>query len=196
MYTSAIIAMPYKDKTRLSKDGKEAQARLREILTYNSHTGKFTRNDFASSPAGSNGTYRYIAVDGYLYKASRLAWVYTYGKWPDGVLDHIDRNTQNDRINNLRDVGRKSNQRNRGVNKNSKTGVRGVTVRKNTGKFSVRLRRPDGVHTTLGCYDTLEEAAKVAREHYEKWDKETMEEELAQAPFSNSRHATEEGRTY
>lgn len=51
----------------------------------------------------------YIAKRGYVvislgresYKAHRLAWLVTYGEWPDEDIDHVDRDKSNNKIVNL-----------------------------------------------------------------------------------------------
>ena len=51
------------------------------------------------------------------------------GPRPEGMyIDHIDRNRQNDSIENLRYVTNSENQLNKGCNKNSKTGVKGLSL--------------------------------------------------------------------
>ena len=68
-------------------------------------------------PAGhvdSHG-YRKIGFNGYLYKASRLIWLLENGKWPENVIDHINGNKLDDRIENLRDVSFSTNKKNGGA---------------------------------------------------------------------------------
>ena len=56
---------------------------------------------------------RYIVVFRKQFLASRLAWFYMTGEWPKYTIDHIDRNTLNDRWDNLRDVTYQVNNQNR-----------------------------------------------------------------------------------
>jgi YrbI family 3-deoxy-D-manno-octulosonate 8-phosphate phosphatase len=88
---------------------------LRSILHYDPKTGIFTwktRTDvpkewntrFAGSQAGSddkNGRWK-ILINGYQYRANRLAWFYVYGVWPPKKVDHKNRNSFNDELKNLR----------------------------------------------------------------------------------------------
>lgn len=57
-----------------------------------------------SVPAGSLNSegYRRVNLNGKDYQVHRLVWLYHYGEFPEGQLDHIDRNAANNRIDNLR----------------------------------------------------------------------------------------------
>lgn len=82
---------------------------------------------YAGCFAGSVGTkgYRSINVFGKMRKASRLTWVYHFGQWPD-VIDHIDGDTANDRLENIRSVTQAENCLNRKLVSRNTTGVPGV----------------------------------------------------------------------
>jgi hypothetical protein len=69
----------------------------------------------AGSTAGTlhKRGYTHIQINGNKFLAHRLVWFVTYGKFPVGVIDHVDGNPSNNRIENLRDVTRKVNQQNR-----------------------------------------------------------------------------------
>lgn len=108
---------------------------LRALFHYEPTTGIFTRrvamgNAFpAGQQAGSRGARCYICmfVKGKSYLAHRLAWLYTMGAWPEGSVDHIDGVTDNNRIENLRDVPQSLNLQNqKRCHKNSKSGFLGV----------------------------------------------------------------------
>jgi hypothetical protein len=101
----------------------KAPASLEEIKTfisYNPETGLFTRNiRWGSKPAGSplgslsKFGYHQISVMGRTYTAQRLAWYISHGEWPDGDIDHINRNKTDNRIANLRVLSRSENLKNR-----------------------------------------------------------------------------------
>lgn len=92
--------------------------RVRCALDYQEATGLFIwkvkkARSVPGSVAGAMGkNYWYIGFDGLNISAHRLAWFYVYGEWPNGEIDHIDRNKTNNRIENLRVVGRAENNHN------------------------------------------------------------------------------------
>lgn len=139
--------------------------RLLEVLRYDPETGHFYwRIDVSSSAprasrAGSlcNG-YRLIQIDGVTYKASRLAWFYVYGCWPEFYVDHINKVRDDDRIKNLRDVTRYVNGRN--VDFKNPWGCPGVRKSKTPGRFEVSFR-VNGKATYFGTYDDPYDAVKA-----------------------------------
>lgn len=152
------------------------QERLKELFTYDKNTGVFKRkvargNQTVGEVPGykrapSNRTYIY--VDGHTYFDYRLAWLYVYGRFPKGEIDHIDGDVNNCRISNLRDVSRTINSQNRKKPmKNNKIGFLGVNKR---GERRYRARiRVNGKLLTLGEFATPEEAHSVymdAKKHY------------------------------
>lgn len=146
------------------------QARLQALLEYDEQTGVFKwRERRGATPAGTvagavhSSGYRYIAVDGVAYKAHRLAWVYVYGRPPEDLLDHRDRNPDNNAIDNLREATHAQNQQNKKVYRNNQSGHKGVSWFAQTGRWRVRLQT-DGVNRCLGYFPTLEEAVAARQQ--------------------------------
>lgn len=144
-------------------------ARLHELLHYDQQTGMFTRlvsgpktQRYVGKVAGRRHKvrgYREITVDGKLYYAQRLAWLYMTGEWPHGLVDHRDTDKDNNRWLNLRAADHVTNGQNRrGPQANSTTGVLGVSS--NGSGFRARLGvRGREVH--LGTFRTVAEAQAV-----------------------------------
>lgn len=79
-------------------------------------------------PAGclNSQGYKVIRIFGKLEYQHRIIFLMHNGYLPDFV-DHIDCNTSNNKIDNLREASRSENQRNRRVQSNSKSGIKGVS---------------------------------------------------------------------
>jgi hypothetical protein len=88
------------------------------------------------------------------------------GKWPKGVIDHIDGIKSDNRWDNLRDVTKGQNAHNSRLNKNNKSGHTGVSFRSDSGKWRAIIRL-NGKLKNLGQYDTAEDAVN-AREKFER----------------------------
>lgn len=71
--------------------------------------------------------YWVVRLDDVLHLGHRLAWLHHFGEWPDGLLDHINGDSLDNRIANLRVCTQAQNMLNRGAQKNSKSGVKGVS---------------------------------------------------------------------
>lgn len=106
--------------------------------------------------------YRQVLLFGYPYREHVLIWIWHYGQWPD-VIDHIDRDPLNNKIENLRSVSHRENIRHGWVDKQ-----RGVSPWKN-GKWIARIYSMNkNIH--LGIFNTYEEAvAKRKWAEQEVW---------------------------
>lgn len=136
--------------------------RLRELIHYDPDTGIFTRKiDRGGHKAGdimgssSHRGYKKIGVDKRRYFAHRLAWLYMYGEAPL-VIDHINGNTSDNRIANLRNIDQAGNLQNHTrMNRKNTSGFTGVTKKRN--KWAAQLSL-NNKHVFIGAYATKEEA--------------------------------------
>ena len=100
-------------------------------LNYNPETGSLTwasRDCKSFDPTRVDKEVGYVFVkDGYINKTlhmeikgkrvmlvvARLCWLVQTGDWPEHTIDHIDRDTLNNRWDNLRDVTQSVNNQNK-----------------------------------------------------------------------------------
>lgn len=139
--------------------------RVRSLLNYDPATGQFTWNVSNSNraPVGSiaggvrgDGYWR-IRVDGHLYAAHRLAWLYVHGSWPNEDIDHIDGDRLNNRISNLREATRSQNLANMRPSSKSKSGLKGAAWNARKQRWMARIK-VEGCEHFLGYFKTPEEA--------------------------------------
>lgn len=116
-----------------------------------------------------NGYY-ITKINGKSYLIHRLIYLWHYGFLPK-ELDHIDKNSLNNRIENLRQATRKENACNRGLPKNNTSGYKNVVWNNKSRKWLVRLRI-DGKEKDFGYYHDIELAGLVAEEARNKYHKE------------------------
>jgi hypothetical protein len=87
--------------------------------------------------------------------AHRIIFCLFHDYLPD-LVDHIDRNPRNNRIENLRESDKSGNALNTQVRKNNSTGVKGVWKDKR-GKYQASVFHK-GKKLYLGTYDEIEQA--------------------------------------
>ncbi len=114
-----------------------------------------------------------------IYIVSRVIWEMVHGPIPEGmIIDHLDGNALNNRIENLACKTRGENMHNRKINKNNKTGFPGIafngssyiaswvdhTGKKHRKSFSIRK------HGNLAIVLAIELREGKLRELNEKYD--------------------------
>ena len=141
------------------------QERLKELLSYDSETGIFTRkvslsrSTWIGQIAGTNSDgYLKISVDGLYYKGHRLAWLYIHGRWPAEQIDHIDGNRGNNAFANLREATTRQNTQNRKyASRTTMSGLLGVHYRPKSNRWVASIRI-DGNPKYLGYFSSPAEA--------------------------------------
>lgn len=163
---------------------KLTQERLKELFYYDD-------GDLIRKVASSNSTkvgdivaanqrtiYKGAWVDYRRYPIHRLVWLYHHGYLPESDLDHIDRDTWNNRIENLREVSEQCNMRNQKQQK-SVSGVKGVVWNASARRPGARVIGSWCAQITinwkcinLGRSDDFIEAValRLAAEQCVKWD--------------------------
>lgn len=150
------------------------QSELKKLVYYSPITGKFWwrphpremfqtnkqwivwNSRYAYKEAGfvRKDGYRVMKIDYKAYKAHRLAWLYFYGEWPDGELDHIKGDKADNRIFMLRECNHRQNGQNKLRHKNNTSGFKGVYP--HMGRFRAQLGKK-----YLGTYTTAQEARLI-----------------------------------
>lgn len=146
---------------------------LHECFSYNAETGlliwkvrplshfkheraaKAWNTRYAGTTAGSLNKslgYMQVAIFDVKEYVHRIAFAMSSGEWPNGEVDHKDRNRQNNRLDNLRESAVLQNRRNASPHKNTASGFRGVSAKRD--KWQARIRSK-----SVGVFDTPEEAA-------------------------------------
>jgi len=132
------------------------QERLRELLCYNPETGSFTwlrsrGNKRAGQFAGSTK----IRIDGLLYYAHNLAWLFMTGILPKFLVLFEDGNRSNLKWNNLRE-GTFSNAMTRKKKPaNNTSGFKGVSWNRQLKVYTAQIS-PSGKRVYLGCFKSKE----------------------------------------
>ncbi len=101
--------------------------------------------------------YKLSRFMGKKYLTHRIIFAIVNGKLPD-YIDHIDGNSLNNRIENLRECTFSENRCNISKYKNNTTGVKGVSFHKRVGKYAARVQ-VNGVRKSIGYFDTIEQAS-------------------------------------
>jgi len=90
---------------------------------------------FANEEAGTLNSFRKrwaIRLNSVRYYRHRIIWMLHHGEWPQGELDHANRDSTDDRIENLRLATSNQNNANRGLTRRNTSGYKGVVQRSPT----------------------------------------------------------------
>jgi hypothetical protein len=143
------------------------QERLKHLFTYDPMTGFLTRR-VKSKNGHKAGTvasardvdgYVIVGIDGRTYFAHRLAWLYMFGAFPAGEIDHKNHIHDDNRLSNLRDVSTSRNQQNRikAQANNRTSGLLGVSWHKDNKRWRATIHI-NGRQRLVGQFDSAQEA--------------------------------------
>ena len=102
--------------------------------------------------------------------AHRLIFIWHHGYYPQ-IIDHIDGNKENNRIENLRPATKSENCTNQKLRSTNKSGTKGVSWNAKLNKWKVAINK-DYKSLYFGLYDDLELASLVAIEAANLYHKE------------------------
>ncbi len=140
------------------------------------NTGQFTwikskgiSKTIVGEIAGTKIVKNYISIvfNQKSYLAHRLAWLYVHGEFPKNLIDHIDKDKTNNRIDNLREATHAENMQNIGTfSKNNTCNALGVSKKRKKFSASICINRKK---ISLGSFNTIElahEAYLTAKRKY------------------------------
>lgn len=115
-----------------------------------------SRADYPHNERGK--TYMMITVgDGKQYRAHRIAWLIVYGRWPEHHIDHINGDSTDNRIENLREATNTENCRASRRSVNNQSGYKGVYFCNYTKRWRASIC-VNGKTKKLGRFNTPAEA--------------------------------------
>lgn len=114
-----------------------------------------------------DGRYRHGMFNKRMLREHQLVWFLHHGEIPK-MIDHIDGDPLNNRIENLRLVSSCQNGMNARIRKDNKTGCKGVSFIKGKGKYRVELT-VNKQKKYFGYFEDEELACLVAEEARDKY---------------------------
>lgn len=137
---------------------------LLQLFVYEPDTGMLRRisggrKEYPWRAIGYKGRYRAFTHQGKTYYLHRLVWLYHHGYTP-AMIDHIDGDPSNNRIENLRECTNAQNQYNGPRKCHNRSGCKGVVFHPKCPRkpWQAKIAKAGRVFS-LGYYATLEEAA-------------------------------------
>ena len=119
--------------------------------------------DKAGTLSPNDKGYLRVKVRGYEDAIHRLVYLWHTGESPP-IVDHIDHDRQNNRIENLRAAGTKENSWNAVLRQDAKVRVKGVTYRPGKKSPYVAELRVNGKRVLHKSFQTLREAERAVKE--------------------------------
>jgi hypothetical protein len=140
------------------------QADLHQLFSYDPETGVLTRRS-TGRRAGSLNTCRnrwIVSCNGRLQYQHRVIWCMVYGEWPSNEVDHVNGDSADNRLANLRLADSAQNKWNMRRHDRNTSGCTGVDYNKQkqawVARISIYKKR-----IYLGKFETKEQAI-AARE--------------------------------
>ena len=160
------------------------QTELQSRYKYNPNTGEFTRICYTggkhfgrtlkkrnNKSISGHPVYQNITINDKAYPAHKLAWLYMTGEYPDCFIDHINRDSTDNRFSNLRKASYAENNRNKSMSRNNTSGYKGVNWHKHKNKWRAEIR-VNKTAITLGYFDNALDAHYAYIQASEKYHKQ------------------------
>ena len=143
------------------------QRNVKKLFIYDEETGKLFKRFSCRKETGSwmNG-YRMVGIKYKSYLVHRIIWLYNYGEFPNGDIDHIDSCRWNNRLNNLRIVSHVENAINIPKRSHNTSGITGVSFHIASNKWQAQISYKKK-RISLGIFSLFKDAV-IARYNAEK----------------------------
>lgn len=157
------MAAHSKNKPRPPRENL-THAQLLSLLHYDPETGVWRKRSNKPQSewrqVGHIGgrNYTVITVFRVAYLSHRLAWFYVYGKWPEHEIDHINHDTYDNRMCNLREATSHQNMCNATATRKQAL-PRGVVRTSKSRTFTAQIKI-DGRKKHLGTFETADDASE------------------------------------
>jgi len=135
---------------------------LREHFSYAPDTGILSRIKSVRSDMLGIQKKHTVKIGEFEISKARVIWAIHYGYWPEKLIDHVNRDRNDNTLVNLREATHTQNQYNK-VQTNTH-GYKGVTWRDRQRKPWLAKIRVNGTRLNLGSFATREEAAQAYAE--------------------------------
>jgi len=157
------------EEVRTLFDYREDGSLIRKIATAGpgGQVGRVVGFVLAGGSERPDKKYLATKIAGKHYCIHKLVYLWHHGEWPE-QLDHINQDSLDNRVENLRPANACTNMQNRKMFKNNTSGAKGVAWNKRANKWQVYV----GVERKIkhiGYFPDLELAELVAHEARQKF---------------------------
>lgn len=115
---------------------------------YSAANNKIKAGDVAARLHKATGYYR-ICIDNKRYPLHRVMYLYHHGYMPE-IVDHIDCDKTNNRIENLRDADATWNNTNKKIQSNNSSGIKGISFYPKFNRIHAQIQvRGKKIHKTF-----------------------------------------------
>lgn len=108
-------------------------------------------------------SYRHAIIMGINYPVHQIVYVLYHGVWAEPEIDHINGNSLDNHIDNLRPATRSQNSRNHRKNRRNTSGVTGVSWMKTHNKWRCWIT-VERRHMHIGLFEKFEDAVAARKE--------------------------------
>ncbi len=130
---------------------------LQSFRAWNTKYANMEAGCFEKKKTGIRCVINFNGVTIYRY---HVVWALNHGEWAPGEIDHEDRDSSHDHIDNLRLATSSQNHANSRIRSNNTSGYKGVTWSSVQNKWQAQISVNNHL-MYLGCFEDIDEAKRV-----------------------------------